>query len=235
MLLRAALCPHPPLLLPEVAAGAAVERADLRSACLLAVSELLAAGPDAVVVVGDAPTTTAFGPGSWGSLAPFGVRRSVQLPGAVREPTPRLPLSLIVGGWLLERAGWAGPTRGCGVPDRNSPAAAARTGRRLVAGAERIGLLVMGDGTARRSEKAPGYLDPRAAGFDAEVARALAAADATALLALDPALATELLATGRASWQVLAGAAGDGHWQSRVSYDDAPYGVSYLVAQWWPR
>ena len=35
----------------------------------------------------------------------------------------------------------------------------------------------MGDGSACRTLKAPGYLDERAAAFDAEVARALGAAD----------------------------------------------------------
>jgi hypothetical protein len=50
----------------------------------------------------------------------------------------------------------------------------------------------MGDGSARRSEKAPGHLDPAAAPFDAAVAAALAAGDTTALAALDPAERDEL-------------------------------------------
>jgi hypothetical protein len=37
---------------------------------------------------------------------------------------------------------------------------------------------------------------------------------------------------GRASWQVLAGAAEGGTWSARVTFDDAPYGVTYLVATW---
>jgi hypothetical protein len=91
---------------------------------------------------------------------------------------------------------------------------------------------VMGDGSACRTERAPGYLDERAVGFDAEVARALAEADTGALSRLDPVLAAELLAAGRAPWQVLAGAARGGRFTGALLADEAPYGVGYLVATW---
>jgi aromatic ring-opening dioxygenase LigB subunit len=110
---------------------------------------------------------------------------------------------------------------------------AAQTGRDLVAGDERVALLVMGDGTARRSVSAPGYVDERAEGFDAAVAAALKTADADALLALDPHLGDELLVAGRVAWQVLAGAAGNGC-TGELLYDEAPYGVGYFVATWTP-
>ncbi|MYS10928.1 hypothetical protein GTW71_31860, partial [Streptomyces sp. SID6041] len=87
-------------------------------------------------------------------------------------------------------------------------------------------------GSACRTVKAPGYLDERAAGFDAEAARALGAADAAALLALEPELAYELKAAGRAPWQVLAGAAEDADLDGRLLFEDAPYGVGYFVAAW---
>ena len=54
----------------------------------------------------------------------------------------------------------------------------------------------MGDGSARRTVKAPGYLDPAAEPFDARVATALAAGDAGALAGLDPAEGERLLAAG---------------------------------------
>ena len=95
-------------------------------------------------------------------------------------------------------------------------------------------MLVVGDGAATHTERAPGHLDPRAADFDAAVAAALAGADPEALLALDPELAAALLAAGRAPWQVLAGLAertGDG-WRGELLYSDAPYGVAYHVAVW---
>ncbi|MGW2545598.1 hypothetical protein ACWC5I_33160, partial [Kitasatospora sp. NPDC001574] len=88
------------------------------------------------------------------------------------------------------------------------------------------------DGSACRSVKAPGYLDERAEGFDAASARALGSADTVALAALDADLAAELKAEGRAPWQVLAGAAEGAGLTGRLGYQDAPYGVGYLVAAW---
>jgi hypothetical protein len=92
----------------------------------------------------------------------------------------------------------------------------------------------MGDGSACRGVKAPGYDDPRADGYDAAVARALATADAGALLGLDPVLSDQLRVAGRAPWQVLAGAATatGGRWRGELTYDAAPYGVGYFVASW---
>jgi hypothetical protein len=50
-----------------------------------------------------------------------------------------------------------------------------------------VGVVALGDGSARRSEKAPGYVDPRAAAHDADVAAALAGGDAEGLLLHDEA------------------------------------------------
>jgi aromatic ring-opening dioxygenase LigB subunit len=90
----------------------------------------------------------------------------------------------------------------------------------------------MGDASACRTLKAPGYLDERAADFDAEIARALGSADVEALKTLDTALAHELKVAGRAPWQVLAGAAAGAGLGGALLYDDAPYGVGYVVAAW---
>lgn len=91
-------------------------------------------------------------------------------------------------------------------------------------------LLVVGDGTARRTEKAPGHLDARAAGVDAAVSRALVDGDPSGL-AIDPDLADELLVSGAAAWRTVAGSLTRG-FIGEVLYDDAPYGVGYLVATW---
>ncbi|THJ75672.1 class III extradiol dioxygenase subunit B-like domain-containing protein [Candidatus Frankia alpina] len=244
----AAVCPHPPLLVPEVGRG---EQVQARAAAVDAVRRLCAARPDRIVVVGDAPAETRYGPESTGSLAGFGVDLRVPLgrsaagpaAGAAAIVEPALPLSLTVGAWLLASAGWSGDRSALGVPAGHSTRAAAGLGERLVAQVgrgERLALLVMGDGSARRTLKAPGGLDERAAAFDAAAAAALAGPDPAALLDLDPALATELLAAGRASWQVLGGALLAATrddtpaevWSSELTYDDAPYGVGYLVAVW---
>jgi hypothetical protein len=93
-------------------------------------------------------------------------------------------------------------------------------------------LLVIGDGAATHTEKAPGYLDERAGPFDDAVAAALAAANPAALAALDPVLAAELWVAGRAPWQVLAGATEDGTWTGELLHSSRPFGVGYHVAVW---
>jgi len=246
MLIAAAVCPCPPLLVPEVAAGAAPELDALRAACLDAVAALAAARPERLIVAGPAEQAGrgAHAQGATGSFRGFGVDVEVRLGGVAPEPGAErggeagdgvsgLPPSLAVGAWLLERAGWdVSPVEGLGVGEPLAAERCIQVGRKLAASAERVALLVMGDGSACRTLKAPGYLDERAAAFDAEVARALAAADTAALAALDEHLAYELKAAGRAPLQVLAGAAEGAGLKGELRYDEAPYGVGYFVARW---
>ncbi|WP_031080745.1 class III extradiol dioxygenase subunit B-like domain-containing protein [Streptomyces sp. NRRL WC-3549] len=238
MLVAAAVCPCPPLLVPEVASGAAPELDAARTACADAVGVLAAARPDLLVVVGPAGPEEcgAFPAGSSGSFAGFGVELTVRLgeaPAASGAAPRPLPVSLAVGAWLLESARWSGaPVEGLGVREPLPADRCAEEGRGIAARADRVAMLVMGDGSARRTVKAPGYLDDRAAGFDAEAARALGAADLAALGALDASLAHELAVAGRAPWQVLAGAAEGAGLDGRLLYEDVPYGVGYFVASW---
>ena len=92
----------------------------------------------------------------------------------------------------------------------------------------------MGDGSARRSTTAPGYLDERAVPFDTGIERAVRDGDLATLAAIDPGLARDLMATGRPAWQVLAGALGPGRLDTDVLYADGPFGVAYLVATFAP-
>ncbi|MFG2371920.1 class III extradiol dioxygenase subunit B-like domain-containing protein [Streptomyces sp. NPDC048504] len=242
MLVAAAVCPCPPLLVPDVAAGAAPELAAARAACTDALGVLAAARPDRLVVVGPAEQN-GRGPhpeGTRGSFRGFGVDLDVRLggrgdraEGSGAASERELPPSLAVAAWLLERTGWSdAPIEGLGVGEPLEAERCIQTGRDIVAQADRVALLVMGDASACRTLKAPGYLDERAAPFDAEVARALGAADVAAVKALDAELAYELKASGRAPWQVLAGAAEGADLGGALLYDDAPYGVGYVVATW---
>ncbi|WKX72966.1 class III extradiol dioxygenase subunit B-like domain-containing protein [Streptomyces sp. XD-27] len=234
MLVAAAVCPCPPLLVPEVAAGAAPELAALRDACADAIGVLAAARPDRLAVLGPAPGPGSYPQGARGSFRGFGVDAEVWLGrGEAATAAPQLPPSLAVAAWLLERADWAAaPVTGLGVGEVSTGAECAAAGRELAASADRVALLVMGDGSACRTLKAPGYLDERAADFDAGVARALGAADTAALAALDRESARELLVAGRAPWQVLAGAGEGAGLTGTLLYEDAPYGVGYMVATW---
>ncbi|MFI7318974.1 class III extradiol dioxygenase subunit B-like domain-containing protein [Streptomyces venezuelae] len=257
MLVAAAVCPCPPLLVPEVAAGAAPELDAARAACSDAIGVLAAARPDLLVVIGPAEQS-GRGPhpqGAAGSFRGFGVDVDVRL-GPVPPETEavtkaeteadgeaeteagaeglrELPSSLAVAGWLLEHAQWsAAPVEGLGVGEPIEAERCIQVGGGIGVRADRVALLVMGDASACRTLKAPGYLDERAAGFDAEAGRALGEADIEALKALDVGLAHELKAAGRAPWQVLAGAAEGASLRGELLYEDAPYGVGYVVAAW---
>ncbi|MWA04447.1 hypothetical protein F8568_029530 [Actinomadura sp. LD22] len=243
MLISAAVCPHPPILVPAVAAGAAPELDGLRAACDEAVARLAAHGADALVVVGGAAETRAYGAGAYATLRPYGLDWTSPVDPADGYGGEALPLSLTIGYWLLDRHGLASEARYQSIAFDADRDACLRLGAELAGSAARVALLVMGDGAACRTEKAPGYLDERAHGYDEGVARALGKADAAALAALDPALSAELQAAGRAAWQVLAGAAlaadadegappATAAPAAALLADEAPYGVGYYVASW---
>src|ERR1700683_1657414 len=221
MIAIAALCPSPPLLVPSLN-GAEPALPELRRACLDLVGELLAAGPEVVAVVGAGEEPARCRGGSAAGLAPFA-------PGAGLRPG-ELPSSVLVGCWLLENAGFTGERVLMSVAGDEPVVSCARIGAGLAEGTGRVALLAMGDGSACRGPKAPGYFDQRSLDFDAGVERAVRAGDLDALLGLDPGLAGELLVTGRVAWQVLAGALAGVPVETLVRYCDDPFGVAYLAA-----
>jgi hypothetical protein len=219
VIVAAALCASPPLLHPALT-GRDVVLPELRAACAEAVTRLLGEGPETVVVVGPAVASgewephgaldpTAFAPGAASGVASGGSGRG------------SLPLSLGLGVMLLDQAGYDGPRRLIAVSADEVTSTCAALGAELAAGTARTALLVMGDGSARRSLKAPGHLDPRAEPFDAQVERAVRDGRLGALLKLDEALARDLMVTGRPAWQVLAGAMADGAGLDRAGLDRA--------------
>lgn len=127
-------------------------------------------------------------------------------------------------GWLVSE----GPaTVVAGTP------AAQRVGAHLL-GARQAdgGLLVVANGSATRTEKAPGHFDERAAAFDAAIGKALALGDPALLPEIDEQLARDLWA-----WpdvDVLARVLRDVApiMSVHVDYDDAPFGVQYWVVRW---
>ncbi|MDO3396337.1 hypothetical protein QWJ41_11450 [Nocardioides sp. SOB44] len=92
-------------------------------------------------------------------------------------------------------------------------------------------VLVVANGSARRSEKAPGHLDERAAAYDAELEKALRAGDVDALRALDPSLAEELMVGNVAGFVRLGDLLTPGL-APEVDYADDPFGVQYWVMRW---
>lgn len=227
MILTAVVLPHPPLLLRELT-GAEDVAARLRSACVGVLEDALAASPDAVVVVGGADVTRQWEARTPVDLASFGTT-SPRGP----EGSPGLPLSLGVGARLLDEAGWAHETRLRAVRwDADAEEASVLAGE-ISAMPGRLVLVVMGDGSARRGEKAPGYLDERAFAADDDLARSLAEGEAASLAGLDPVLAAELLVAGRAALSVLGRVFADRpRPTARLLAREDTFGVTYLVARW---
>jgi hypothetical protein len=245
MLIAAAVCPNPPLLVPEATglSGPGGTEVDLlRAACHEAVTALAAQRPDLIAVVGGAGRTAEYAPGAVASLDEFGI--PFTLPAAAAYPTgaPGLPLSLTIAKWLLtgltRRTGedppdaYPAPVVWWGIAGDATTAECLELGETIAALAPRVAVLAMGDGPGRRARGAPGAVDAAADRYDEQVAAALAAPSPGALAALDPAQDGDLFVAGRAAWQVLAGAAGQDDFDATLDYAAAPFEVTYFVASW---
>jgi hypothetical protein len=86
--------------------------------------------------------------------------------------------------------------------------------------------LVVGNGSAKRTEKAPGHFDDRAEPFDLALGESLR----TGHPAVDDALSRELWASTDAIVELAE--LDDDLGEAQVDYDDAPYGVQYWVMRW---
>lgn len=197
---RLAFLPTTPLLLPEIATGAAQELHALREAARAAVRWACEDASKVAVLtpLADPPAQH----GTW-SLTGYGM--------TIGEG-PEVPLEIAVARWLL----------GDRIPHVTAP------GDGLT---EYDAVLVMGEGSAARSDKAPLHFDARAAACDDFAVSALREGDTAGLRDLDLSLCRQIGATGPALWASTARDVA----QVESSYVDAladPYGVLYVVARW---
>ncbi|MFV2085139.1 class III extradiol dioxygenase subunit B-like domain-containing protein [Micromonospora sp. LOL_021] len=163
--LRVAFCPHPPVIVPELAGGAAAELDELRRAATDAVRSLVDCSAERIVVIGtddpstDLDPTTAPDPTErvWrpplsASFRPWGAAVDVPLGASLDPAAPafgatstgacgRLPLSLTVAAWLLTRAGVdpAGTTVEMVAVPAGTPPEQCRQRGRLLAGSAAAG------------------------------------------------------------------------------------------------
>lgn len=246
-LISAAMCPHLTMLIPDVAGEAAGEWDELRAACTESVRQLripvynpsvrsiTPAGdePNLVVIVGGDDRTRTFDPsGAYGSLLAHGICWEYGWEGA-GEAQP-LPLSLTLGYWLMLTSKGQGLITADvafqAIAFDASPQECLRLGQELAGRAEKVAMLVIGEGstcmTAAERRRDPDH----AQRYDAEVTRALAHGDSEALARLDP-RGFRMTATGRAAWQVLAGAATGYRFRSRL-HSSPTRRQEYFVASW---
>jgi hypothetical protein len=224
MIVSVVLCPQPPLLFRELG-GVADPVADLRAACLASLRSALHLDPELVVVVGPAAAEGKVD----ASLSPD-VRR---FGGIGPAAGPGLPLALGVGRRLLDEAGWAGRTELLGIDVDAAGEDLRAVASALVRCPQRLVVLLLGDGSARRDEKGPGLFDERAFAFDEAVVDALRTGDVEALADLDVRVADELLVLGRAAFRLL-GEVGrlTPPSTTRTAHVEDPFGVLYVVAIW---
>jgi hypothetical protein len=222
-----AIVPSAPVMVPELAAGAAPELADLREAVFAAAATL----PPRWIAVGVGPTDAVLGPRHIGTFAGYGADVPVRLAAGTDGVPESLPLCALITGWI----------RGQAAPDARAEVrvyahghdddAAAARGRRLRAlideAADPVGVLVVADGLTTLTPPAPGGYDPDSGAVQDALDDALAAGDAAALTRLTGAV------VGRVAYQVLAGLAESPRTAEQL-YRGAPYGVGYFAGVWQP-
>jgi hypothetical protein len=198
------IVPGAPLLLPEYRGRAAVAP-DVAESCVEAVRSAVATASHVVVVHA-----------------------------TDREPrSTRPPVGLRVADHLLAASHLDFDVEHVAVAWDATTAECVAVGSALAAEGRATTLLVVADGSARRTEKAPGHLDPRAAEVDDAIVAAIrdcADGGLARLLDLDPDLCADLLVAGRAPLQVLAAAAGQVPLVVGSLDVSDPFGVLYVVA-----
>jgi hypothetical protein len=216
--LAVVFAPCAPILVPDVASGAAGELDSLRAGLDAALGDALALGPGLVWVLAPGERTGRHDPHGRASFAGFGVADPAAGAG---EP---LPAPLSVGAWLLDRVGWAGERAyttvsagGAGLPEAPDDAV----------------VLALGDGPATLTEKAPGSLHPAAQAYDDGISAALGSGDPARLAALDAAAGLATMAAGAPVWRTVGGLL-TGRFTVTRQARHMPYGVGYHVALWLP-
>ena len=225
MITGVAFIPAAPLLCPDVDIESLL--ADERAASIELVAELQQ-DVDLVVIIGAGDTTTWFEQGGIGSTRSFGGSSRYPVGTGVEE----FPQAITVGASVVVAAGWNGEVKALVVDSEATPALHEVISKELLAKSEHQRTLVVavGDGTATRTEKAPGYIQPDAISFDEAINEAIGNADLASILTIEQSTADRLWCRGLPVWQVLAHACTPSH-SARI-LESAPFGVNYLVASW---
>lgn len=228
MLSAIAIVPSAPVMVPDLASGAAAELAELRDAVLTAAASL----PDRWIAIGVGQNDVVVGHERVGTFGGYGVDVRITLSPEPAEEPAQMPLCALIAGWIR---GQAKPEARAEVrvyaTDHDVDAAVAR-GRRLRAEIDEagnpVGVLVVADGANTLTPSAPGGYDPDSIAMQAALDDVLAAGDAAALTRLPHTI------VGRVAYQVLAGLAEPGPRAAEELYRGAPYGVGYFAGVWQP-
>jgi hypothetical protein len=232
-----AIVPSAPVMVGDLASGAAAELTELREAVFGAAASL----PARWIAVGLGRTDSVVGPPQTGTFAGYGVDVPVTLSTGPADAPTELPLCALVAGWLRGQVTPEATVEVRVYADDHDVDTAMDRGRRLRAEidetADPVGVLVVADGANTLTQPAPGGYDPDSIPVQTALDDALASGDAVALKHLPDTI------VGRVAYQVLAGLTGFNQSSSRPDpgprstkelYRGAPYGVGYFVGVWRP-
>jgi hypothetical protein len=222
------IVPSAPVLVPELAGGAADEVAELRTAMIAAAATL----PQRWVVIGVGAADGVIGSDRVGTFAGFGVDVPVRLsPQASGQPV-EMPLCALIGGWIRSQAQPGARAQVRVYAESHDAGTAVELGRRLRSeidrSSESTGVLVVADGANTLTPAAPGGYQPTDVEVQDALDDALAGGDVAALAQLPAQVG------GRVAFGLLAGLAGPTPMSFKELYRAAPYGVGYFAGVWQP-
>ncbi|HAV61068.1 MAG TPA: hypothetical protein DCY13_01725 [Verrucomicrobiales bacterium] len=256
---EAVLMPHAPILIPEVGGGREREAGATVDSLRRLAGEIVAGGPDSVLVVSPHSPRRPGQFGIWSGNSLTGDMSRFGAPGIALE----LPADRSLAGHLgetlrskgmehwqiqpgpldhgafvplcfLARAGWTGPTAVMGL---NLPGEGGwRLAGRAVAEAVRLRggrtlVLASGDMSHRLIPGAPAGYSPRAKDFDGEFLRLLKLANYDSLARIDPGLQEDAAEDVVDSTLIAAHAVGLQNEAHEVFSYEGPFGVGYCVAR----
>jgi len=229
LLVGAVLIPAAPALVPALGGSHhAANRA--HQAVMSVLAQLLEQRPDEVLVVAEGTTT-----GEWGGSSSWSLERFGGL-AKHREATSQsvLPASLAVGAALVTEGGWRGPMRFMSLPAAVTAIQAREVGREISGRSVRLGLVLLGNGSARSTEKAPGALHPDSEAFNRQLHEMVISGDVEAMMSVTAEEAMEQWSDIRIPLQVLVGTSEVLSLHGRSIFTQEFMGVYYLSALFLP-
>lgn len=193
---------------------------------------------------GIAPTTgehprTAHDVVFGGADKPADAHASAAGNGARRSAAAHPAAGTVVAAYLLHQAGITAPAAAIQLPSGSAVRVAGLAelvGHDVADSEQRIGLLVMANGSAAHSEHAPGGDDPRSPEFDRDLVTAVSSGDPALLSQTCERLAgaaAELHDDTLPALAALAALTADsGPASGELLHYSAPLGIGYLVASW---
>lgn len=223
--------PGTPLLVEGANPQPNAEMTRMRQACRSAIGR-----PDAIVMVAEGGKTRMHRGSSWGTLAGFGIDRTVGLrSGAVAAPAERrstdlqLPPSLVATLLFLAESG-APPAVAAVEIDPDDASDAEDLVHGAIGSPETV-VIAVGEGSARSTPSSPGRYTAEAARADERVLSAVRHGDPGELDAIE--VSEDLQMSGVPAWHgvcsMLKGVKVDP--AAEITHA-APFGVEYFVCRW---